>query len=278
MNVNHSSNPDALEFFKYGELSVEAIKGGIKGSIGRKIFFYETVGSTNTIAAELAEKGEEEGTVVIADCQNKGKGRLGRHWVSPPGVNIYISILLRPDIEPKDATLLTIMAAVGCTVALRRVTGLNVTIKWPNDLIVSNKKLGGILTEMRTTRKMIEYVITGIGINVNMDSDALPNAIKEVATSVKMEMDKLHSRTEIITEILNEINHWYKILKEKRRPELLSQWEQLTSTLGREVKIILGKETLTGLAESIDNEGMLILRLPSGTLRVIRDGDLTILR
>lgn len=272
------NDPKNSRQLKSPTISIEDIKGGIKGSIGRKIFFYEIIDSTNTIAAGLAEKGEEEGTVVIADCQNKGRGRLGRHWVSPPGVNIYMSILLRPDIEPKDATLLTIMAAIGCTVALRRVTNLTVTIKWPNDLIVSDKKLGGILTEMRTTRKKVEYVITGIGINVNMDSDALPNAIKEVATSVKMEMGKLHSRTEIITEILNEINHWYSILKEKRRRELLSQWEQLTSTLGREVKIILGEETLTGLAESIDNEGMLILRLPSGALRVIRDGDLTILR
>jgi BirA family biotin operon repressor/biotin-[acetyl-CoA-carboxylase] ligase len=278
MNVNHSSNPDALEFFKYGELSVGAIKGGIKGSIGRKIFFYETIDSTNTVATGLAEKGEVEGAVVISDCQNKGRGRLGRHWVSPPGANIYMSVLLRPDIELKNATLLTIMAAVACTVALRRVTDLTVTIKWPNDLIVSDKKLGGILTEMRITRKKIEYAITGIGINVNMDSDALPDAIKEVATSAKMETGKLHSRTEIITEILNEINHWYSILKEKRRRELLTQWKQLTSTLGRKVKIILGKETLTGLAESIDDEGMLILRLPSGALRVIRDGDLTILR
>lgn len=278
MNVNHSSNPDALEFFKYGELSVEAIKGGIKGSIGRKIFFYETIDSTNTVATGLAEKGEVEGAVVISDCQNKGRGRLGRHWVSPPGANIYMSVLLRPDIELKNATLLTIMAAVACTVALRRVTDLTVTIKWPNDLIVSDKKLGGILTEMRITRKKIEYAITGIGINVNMDSDALPDAIKEIATSAKMETGKLHSRTEIITEILNEINHWYSILKEKRRRELLTQWKQLTSTLGRKVKIILGKETLTGLAESIDDEGMLILRLPSGALRVIRDGDLTILR
>ncbi|MFH0932816.1 MAG: biotin--[acetyl-CoA-carboxylase] ligase [Nitrospirota bacterium] len=278
MNVNHSSNPDALEFFKYGELSVEAIKGGIKGSIGRKIFFYETIDSTNTVATGLAEKGEVEGAVVISDCQNKGRGRLGRHWVSPPGANIYMSVLLRPDIELRNATLLTIMAAVACTVALRRVTDLTVTIKWPNDLIVSDKKLGGILTEMRITRKKIEYAITGIGINVNMDSDVLPDAIKEVATSAKMETGKLHSRTEIITEILNEINHWYSILKEKRRRELLTQWKQLTSTLGRKVKIILGKETLTGLAESIDDEGMLILRLPSGALRVIRDGDLTILR
>ena len=264
---------------KSSTFSLEDINAGVKGSsIGRKIFYYEAVDSTNTIAAELAGKGEGEGAVVIADCQKKGRGRLGRHWVSPSGVNIYMSILLRPDIEPKDAPLLTIMAAIGCTIALRKATGLNVTIKWPNDLMVSDKKLGGILTEMRIVHKKIEYAITGIGINVNMDSNALPHVIKEVATSVKMETGKLHSRTKIIIEIMNEMDYWYRILKEERRQELLSQWKELTSTLGRKVEIILGKETLIGLAESIDAEGMLVLRLPSGALRVIRDGDLTILR
>lgn len=278
MDAHNPLNSPDLNFFMSGELLIETIKAGVKGSIGKKIFFYETIGSTNTIAAELAEKGEAEGTVVIADSQEKGKGRRGRHWVSPPSVNIYISILLRPDVEPKDATLITIMAAIGCTVALRRITGLDVTIKWPNDLMVSDKKLGGILTEMRIARKRIKYAITGIGINVNMDSDALPDVIKDVATSLKMETGMLHSRPEIIIEILNEIDHWYRILKEKRKRELLSQWKELTSMLGRKVKIILGKETLTGLAESIDGEGMLIVKLPSGASRVIRDGDLTFLR
>jgi len=278
MNVHNSSNDVDHEFFKSGEFSVKGIKEGIQGSIGRKIFFYKTVSSTNTIAAELAEKDEVEGAVVIADRQERGRGRLGRCWVSPPGVNIYMSILLRPEIEPKHMTLITIMDAIACTLALRRVTGLNVTIKWPNDLMVSDKKLGGILTEMRIALNRIKYAITGIGINVNMDSDALPDIIKDVATSVKMETGMLHSRPEIIIEILNEIDHWYRILKEKRKMELLSQWKELTSTLGRKVKIILGKETLTGVAESIDGEGMLVVKLPSGASRVIRDGDLTILR
>lgn len=253
------------------------IRAKIKGSIGRDLLFYDTVDSTNTVATALAEKGKDEGTVIIADSQEKGRGRLGRHWVSPPGLNIYMSIVFRPEIEPKGTTLITIMAAVGCTIALRKVTGLNVTIKWPNDLMVSDKKMGGILTEMRITKKKVKYVVTGIGINVNMDSDALPDEIKEIATSIKIETGMPYSRPEILIEVLNQIDHWYGILKEMRRKELLYEWQLLTSTLGRQVKITTGDELFTGLADSIDDEGMLILRLPSGELKRISSGDLTIL-
>lgn len=260
------------------EFSIDDVRAGVNGLIGKEILFYETVDSTNTVGEALAEKGRAEGTVIIADSQEKGRGRLGRSWVSPPSLNIYMSMVLRPKIEPKDTTLITIMAAVGCTIALRKVTGLNVSIKWPNDLMVSDKKMGGILTEMRVARKKIKYVVTGIGINVNMDSDALPDEIKEIATSIKIETGMSYPRAEILIEILNQIDHWYRILKEMRRKELLYEWQLLTSTLGRQVKITTSKETLTGLAESIDDEGMLVLRLPSGAPRVIRSGDLTVLR
>lgn len=260
------------------EFSLDDIKAGVNGSIGKEILFYENVDSTNTVGEALAKKGKAEGTVIIADSQEKGRGRLGRLWLSPPGLNIYMSMVFRPEIEPKDTTLITIMAAVGCTVALRRVTGLNVTIKWPNDLIASDKKIGGILTEIRIANKKVKYVVTGIGINVNMDSDALPDEIKEIATSIKIETGIPYSRAEILTEILNQIDYWYGVFKEKRRKELLYEWQLLTSTLGKQVKIITSKETLTGLAESIDNEGMLVLRLATGPSRVIRSGDLTILR
>jgi BirA family biotin operon repressor/biotin-[acetyl-CoA-carboxylase] ligase len=260
------------------EFSLEDIKARIKGSIGREILFYDTVDSTNTIAEMLAEKGKAEGTVIIADSQVKGRGRLGRSWVSPPGMNIYMSIILRPEIESKDITLVTIMTAIGCTIALRKVTGLNVTIKWPNDLIISKKKIGGILTEVKMAYKRMKYAITGIGINVNMDSDAFIDEIKDIATSVKIETGEPCSRAEICREILNEIDHWYALLKEMRRNVLLSEWQQLTSTLGREVKITTGKETFTGFAESINDEGMLIVRLQSGALRLVRSGDLTIVR
>jgi BirA family biotin operon repressor/biotin-[acetyl-CoA-carboxylase] ligase len=215
---------------------------------------------------------------VLADSQEKGKGRLGRFWISPPGVNIYMSIITRPEADPEDATLLTIMAAVGCTIALRRVTDLNVSIKWPNDLMASDKKLGGILTEMKTCPGRVIFAIIGIGINVNVDIDVFPDDVKKIATSVKNETSKVYSRTEIIAEILNELDKWYKILKGMGKKILLTEWQRLTSTLGREVKVSVGKETFAGLAESLDDKGMLILRLMSGELKRISSGDLTILR
>jgi len=215
---------------------------------------------------------------VLADSQEKGKGRLGRFWISPSGVNIYMSIITRPEADPEDTTLLTIMAAVGCTIALRRVTDLNVSIKWPNDLMASDKKLGGILTEMKTCPGRVIFAIIGIGINVNVDIDVFPDDVKKIATSVKNETSKVYSRTEIIAEILNELDKWYKILKGMGKKILLTEWQRLTSTLGREVKVSVGKETFAGLAESLDDKGMLILRLMSGELKRISSGDLTILR
>ena len=215
---------------------------------------------------------------MLADSQEKGKGRLGRFWISPSGVNIYMSIITRPEADPEDATLLTIMTAVGCTIALRRVTNLNVSIKWPNDLMASDKKLGGILTEMKTCPGRVIFAIIGIGINVNVDIDVFPDDVKKIATSVKNETSKVYSRTEIIAEILNELDKWYKMLKGMGKKILLTEWQRLTSTLGREVKVSVGKETFAGLAESLDDKGMLILRLMSGELKRISSGDLTILR
>lgn len=124
----------------FSDLSINDIKANLTGEIGREIFFYETVSSTNALAAEISGK-TVEGTVVIADSQQSGRGRLGRTWVSPPGVNIYMSIIIKPAIPPDDATLLTLMTAIACATALRKATGLDVSIKWPNDLVVSDKKL-----------------------------------------------------------------------------------------------------------------------------------------
>jgi BirA family biotin operon repressor/biotin-[acetyl-CoA-carboxylase] ligase len=256
---------------------IEDIKAGAKGEFGKEIFFYETVGSTNAIASDMAEKSLE-GTVILADCQKKGRGRLGRLWLSPPGINIYMSIILRPDIELKDTTLMTLMAAVACTLALRRVTGILITIKWPNDLMVSGRKIGGILTEMKTARGKIIFVIVGIGINVNGDLASFPDEIRATGTSIKNETGKTFSRERIIAEILNEMNMWYPSLKGTARDGLLMEWKNLTSTLGKEVMVTVGQEIFSGYAESIDNGGLLLLRLPSGELKSISSGDLTILR
>jgi len=258
-------------------VKTDDIKSKIKGSIGREIFFYEKVGSTNTVASNLAEE-VAEGTVIIADTQEKGRGRLGRVWVSPPGENIYMSIILHPKIETKDATLITIMAAVASANALRKTTGLNISIKWPNDLICHERKIGGILTELKTDQKGILFSVIGIGINVNTDIDAFPEDVREIATSVKNETGKLFLREEIVAEILNEIHNWYMILKAMKREVLLAEWQRLTSTLGKEVIVVIGQETYKGFAEAIDDEGMLILRLPSEEMKRIHSGDVTVLR
>jgi BirA family transcriptional regulator, biotin operon repressor / biotin---[acetyl-CoA-carboxylase] ligase len=258
-------------------VNVADIKARVKGIIGREIFFYETVGSTNTIAAELSEK-TSEGAVVLADSQERGRGRLGRTWISPAGVNIHISVILRPKIELRDATLITIMAAVACATALRKATGLDVSIKWPNDLTVSGRKLGGILTDLRTERGTIVAAIVGIGINVNSNTDAFPVEVNKIATSVKKETGKPFSREEITVAVLDEMNKWYTILQGGDNNMLLSAWKRLTSTLGKKVVAIVGEETLNGVAEAVDDEGRLLLRLPSGEIKRISSGDLTVLR
>ena len=258
-------------------MKIAEIKSRLRGDVGREIFFYDTVGSTNAVASEIAAK-TVEGAVVLADTQSKGKGRLGRGWVSPPGVNIYMSIILRPDIRPRDATLITIMSSVACANALRKVTGLNVTIKWPNDLIIQKKKLCGILTELKTERNKIIFAVAGIGINVNADIDDFSEDVKSIATSLKNETGIVYSRTEIVAETLNEIDRWYKTLKVMDRDTLLSEWKRLSSTLGREVLVVTGQGTLTGLALDLDSKGMLMIKLTSGEVKRISSGNVTIVR
>ncbi len=178
-------------------MRIDEIKTKIKGDLGKEILFYETIGSTNTVASNLAEKNTE-GVVVLSDSQDKGRGRLGRLWVSPPGVNIYMSIILTPEIKPAEATLITLMTAVACSIAIRKITGLDIKIKWPNDLTVSDKKLGGVLTELKIYQKKIAYAIVGMGINVNIDIKDFPEDVRKIATSVKNETGKTYSRNDLL--------------------------------------------------------------------------------
>ena len=258
-------------------MKIDEIKRSLKGDLGKEIIFYETTDSTNAAALDLAEKNRE-GLVILSDSQEKGRGRLGRLWISPPGVNIYMSIILKPETNPGDATLITLMTAVACSIALRKATGLEVRIKWPNDLTVADKKLGGILTELKIYQKKIDFAVVGIGINVNVDTDSFPEDVREIATSVKNETGRTHSRENIVAEILNEMNRWYSFFKKTDREAILSAWRRLTSTLGREVVVTTGRQTHRGFAESIDDDGVLLLRLPSGEVKKISSGDLRILK
>ena len=263
----------------FAGFSSDEILAGICGGLWKKVCLFESVDSTNERALALAaSEASPQGAVIIADAQSSGRGRLGRRWISLPGRNIYMSALLKPEIGLRDATLLTIVGALAGAVALRNETGLDLRIKWPNDLMVKNRKIGGILTEIRSGPEKISLAVIGIGVNVNSGVMDFPEELRGIVTSVRTEAGRTFSRVGIIIEILRELERWYKILANKGRRQLLEEWKSLSSTIGKEVRIVLGNEVLSGVAETIDDNGMLILQLGSGGKRRISSGDVMELR
>ena len=260
-------------------LSAEYIKSAVKGGLWKDILVYDLVTSTNELAMSLATKEDlKANTVIIADSQKKGKGRLGRTWISAPGRNIYMSVAFKPGLATRDATMLTLLTAVACAHAIKKISGLQVRIKWPNDLVLSGKKLGGILAEIRADIDKVNLAVIGIGINVNMAKEDFTDEIRSLATSIKQESGKFCSRNELVIEVLRQLEHFYGMLINLGKYPLLKEWKILSSTLGKSVKVVIGDETLIGLAEDIDDNGMLVLKLDSGLRRQISAGDVTLLR
>jgi len=266
---------------KSPDLCISALKRIISSSsmkIGHKLFFFDSVASTNTIAMDLASQGCSEGTLVIADAQTAGKGRLGRSWVSPPGKNLYMSIVLRPRISPREATTLTLLSAVACVSAIRKTSNIPISIKWPNDLIVGQRKIGGILTEIRADIDRISQAVVGIGINVNIDKKDMPEEIREIATSLFAETNDSISRTELAAVVIREFDMWYRLLLAEGKKVILDEWRQMSSTIGRPVRVVTGDRTFEGVADGIDDEGLLIVKLADGSYRKISAGDVTMVR
>ncbi|MFH1244937.1 MAG: biotin--[acetyl-CoA-carboxylase] ligase [Candidatus Omnitrophota bacterium] len=229
--------------------------------IGKKILSYNIVDSTSAIAAALAEKNEPEGTVIFAEGQKKGKGRLGRNWVSPSAQGIYCSLILRPKIPTEEALLLTLMAGVSCCKAIRQTYGINALIKWPNDIIINNKKVCGILTEMQTRRGQVDFVILGVGINVSTPVNMLP----EGATSLQEETGKHFSRVTLAGSLLRGLETHYLEFMRTGGKNILAQWKNFSALCGKSVKVIRADHiTIKGTAGDIDEKGALIVRTDNG--------------
>jgi BirA family biotin operon repressor/biotin-[acetyl-CoA-carboxylase] ligase len=244
--------------------------------IGKDIRLYPETASTNTRAVELAREGAAEGTVIVAETQTGGKGRLGRSWISPKG-NLYASVVLRPSVPPYKAPLLTLMGAVAAASAIRKHVDIQAGIKWPNDIFISGKKAGGLLTEMSAEPDRVKYVVLGIGLNVNMDPGALPAEIRDLSTSLSAEKKVPIDRTPLLLQLLQELDHWYGLFL-RNEGNVLEAWKDLNVTTGKRVAVSLPGERLEGLAQGVDGEGRLILAVDDGTIRQVAAGDVTIVK
>jgi BirA family biotin operon repressor/biotin-[acetyl-CoA-carboxylase] ligase len=244
--------------------------------IGRDIRVFEETTSTNDVIEKLAHDGVKEGVVVFAESQTKGRGRLGRKWISPARKGLWFSILLRPDLRPQEATRLTVAAATALRRAIHAETGLQPEIKWPNDILIGGKKVAGILTEMSAELDRVKHLILGIGVDVNLEATELPPELRRLATSLKIESGQAISRPELAAAILRELDEDYARIADGKFPQLADEWEKHCATIGRNVTVQTGGRKISGRAESLDDDGSLRVRTEHGHLERVIGGDVTL--
>lgn len=234
----------------------------------------ETVDSTNTYAKRLAKEGVPHGTVILADHQTGGRGRMGRSFSSPKGLGIYCSVILRPEAEPSQLLHLTPMMAEAVRRAVLEATGLSAQIKWVNDLVINGRKLCGILTEMGLNGTKTDFVVVGVGINCNQKKEDFPAELQEIATSLSMELGKEIDRETVINALLRQIQIAFDCLLTPQ--DWMEAYRQNCITLGKEVQIIRGEEVRQGFAEDMDDTGALLIRPADGSLEKVDSGEVSV--
>ena len=243
--------------------------------IGKELYYYEETLSTNLDAKTLAQKGVADGTVVVADCQTKGCGRRGRDWESPKGTSISFSIVLRPNIEPNTAPMITLIKAMAVVKALEEVCALESKIKWPNDVVVNGKKVCGILTEMSVETDYIHYVVVGTGINVNQES--VPEELKQKATSLRIEKGRKIVRADVLEHVLYWFEYYYEIfLNTGDLSALKDEYNQMLVSLQKEVNVLDPKGNYQGISQGINEKGELVVQLKDGTIQNVYAGEVSV--
>ena len=238
--------------------------------IGQRVIYYPRLTSTMEVAKQEARQGAAEGTVIVADEQSAGKGRLKRIWLSPKG-NIALSVILYPDVA--YLPFLIMLASLAVVHCIEAVTGLKSQVKWPNDVLINNKKVGGILIEGDVKGNVVDYAIIGIGVNVNLRLSDFPE-ILSTATSLSDELGKEVSRLDVIRQLSVEIERLYLTLQ--TGGSVFEEWRDRLVTLGRRVRVKSGETIYEGIAESVATDGSLLLRHPDGSLTKIASGDVTL--
>jgi BirA family biotin operon repressor/biotin-[acetyl-CoA-carboxylase] ligase len=259
--------------------NLEILEKNLAGKpFGQKLYYYPVTGSTNDEAFRLGVAGALEGTIVIADSQTKGKGRLQRVWHSPAGTNIYTSIILRPQLEVARAPQISIAAGVAVAEVLEKYCPGKIQLKWPNDVLLNGKKICGILAQVKTNVREIDFIVLGIGINANIDYNELPEDIRKLATSLNIETGREISRLELIISLYENLAKWYKKLIADGFSSVKEKWLSMAPMIGMRVQIMSGDEVISGKALGIDEQGSLVLLTAEDRKIKIFAGDATILK
>jgi BirA family transcriptional regulator, biotin operon repressor / biotin---[acetyl-CoA-carboxylase] ligase len=256
-------------------LTPDLLREQLKGSLfGKRVYHFFKTDSTNRVALELGYAGEPEGAVILAEEQSAGRGRVGRTWHSERAAGIYATLLLRPKISPVQAPLLTMMAGLSAHTAIQSQTGLQLDLKWPNDLVLNGKKLGGILTEMYADTSLVRFVIVGIGINVNQEK--FPAQLSGIATSLRVETGKNLSRLELLARLLREFETDYNRFLREGAKSVTDRFTEASSyAVGKKVRVTNGSDTFTGVTAGLAPEGLLQVEREDGQTVTVIAGDVT---
>lgn len=242
---------------------------------GRNVLYFDETGSTNTEAKKAAEAGAPHGTLAVADYQNMGKGRRGKRWTSFRGVGVWMSLMIRPELPPSSASMLTLVAAMAVSEGLEKVCGLGTQIKWPNDVVADGKKICGILTEMSTELECINYVVTGIGINANMED--FPDEIKDVAASVLTLTGKTVRRSQLIGAVMEAYEKYYSLFMETcDMSNLMEPYNSRLASVNRPVRVLSPGNEYRGSALGINDAGELLVKTEDGELRRVISGEVSV--
>jgi BirA family biotin operon repressor/biotin-[acetyl-CoA-carboxylase] ligase len=256
-------------------LTPDLLRRRMKGKLfGKRVYHFFKTDSTNRVAMELGYAGEPEGAVILAEEQTAGRGRSGRSWHSERGAGLYVTLLLRPRLSPVQAPLLTMLAGLSAHSAIQAQTGLSAELKWPNDILMEGKKVGGILTEMHAEPTQVRFVIVGIGINTNQEK--FPHDIASVATSLRKESGRTHSRLELLVRLLNEFESDYNQFLREGARYVVDRFERVSSFAnGKRVRVETGFETYFGTTAGLTSDGLLQVKREEGPVTMVVAGDVT---
>jgi BirA family biotin operon repressor/biotin-[acetyl-CoA-carboxylase] ligase len=257
-------------------LNEAEIKYDLKSKlIGKKVITFDSIDSTNKYGKKIALEGEKEGTVIISEEQKAGKGRRGRNWVSPPREGIWMSIILRPNTAPENASMITLVAGLAVCKAIREITSLEAMIKWPNDIVINGKKICGLLTEMNSEIDFINFVIVGIGINVNISK--FPSELKEIATSLLLEGNSPYNRKIIVKRTLELFEDYYNTyLETEDLTNIIDEYNDYCININRKVEVISKKENILGTVKNVTKKGELIVTNSNGDDMIVTSGEVSV--